>query len=185
MHVRTSVAALIAARAKAPLAAAMLCLAAAAPAAAQVADGQALCYSRAFSADYLNDPRNSGLLLAELMVVIDARHRDGVPGTRVALRGMAREQWGTYFANDGSCDWDAGAGQYECWTACDSGGFSFALNDDGTASLVNGGRGFGLSGCGEENELFVPSDDAHAAFQLYPLPAEACPADFLETFDFQ
>jgi hypothetical protein len=157
------------------------------PAAAQVADGQALCFGRAFSADHLADPRNAGLTIVELLVVVDARHLYGVPDTKVTVRAMLRDQFGEFFSNDGNCSWNAGTAHYECGLASDGGTVEVALNADGSASLINTG-GFGLMGApvasGDIEGVRIPFDDAHAAFGLFPLPAEACPADLAAVFTY-
>lgn len=155
------------------------------PSAAQIAGGEMRCYARAFSADYLSDPRNAGLSLVEIALVMDTRHSNDPIEAYVVVRAMPRDQFGAFVANDGTCLWDAQAARYHCGLTC-NGQIDVVLGDDGTASLINVG-GFTLgticAAVATEGERYVPADDAHAAFSLVPLPAEACPVDLWTAYD--
>lgn len=155
------------------------------PSAAQIAGGEMRCYARAFSADYLSDPRNAALSLVEIALVMDTRHSNDPIEAYVVVRAMPRDQFGTFVANDGTCLWDAQADRYRCGLTC-NGRIDVAIGDDGTASLINVG-GFTLgticAAAVTEGERHVPADDAHAAFTLVPLPVEACPVDLWTAYD--
>lgn len=159
---------------------------------AQLAHDTTACYGRAYSMEHL--AAHPGQSVIEMLVVLDNRSygAEPEPNGRISagatIRAMVRGRYGEFFANSGYCQWDAAAGQYDCGIDCDGGQFDVALDADGSAMLLNGHGGFVLyGGCGDEtdpgSEVWIPADAEHAAFKLYPLPAEACPLDMWQVFN--
>lgn len=156
----------------------LIALIAFAPGLAKTAVAETQCFGRAFSAAYLADARNDALAVVELMLVVETPGQDRPVDAEILVRAMPRDQFGTFVANDGGCIRDPATGRYDCSMACASGGADLVLNDDGSASLIPG-RGFALfDKCASPQrtrQVVFGLDDAHAAFQLFPLPPEACP----------
>ncbi|MEZ5666290.1 MAG: hypothetical protein R3F55_02435 [Alphaproteobacteria bacterium] len=167
------------------------CALAAAPALAQQPADAVQCYAAALTPQQVADHHSS---IVEMLMIVDTRDVYVEPGdgamlhANVTLRTGLRDRFGLYYTTEAFCSWPADGARYDCYVACDAGYFGVTLNDDGSATLVNDGRGFGLYGpCDgaedEADEVFIASDDAHFAYRLAALPAEACPADLWAMYD--
>ena len=172
MNIRAVLAVLIAAQA-------------AAPAWAQdLKEGSVRCFGRAYSAEHMAD--HPGQRVVEMTLVLFTQSYDGGESHHAIVRAMMRDRFGEFFANGAICD--TAEGGFACGIECDGGVFDVDLPADGTAMLRNEDWGFVLyGGCGEDvaedRAVRIEADAEHRAFQLYPLPVEACPAAMWQTYD--
>lgn len=153
---------------------AVLSIVAALPAAA--ADGDRLCFARAYTAAQLAEVPDQQV--AEMLVLLTPYASNDTVVFDTQIRVMMRNRFGVFFANQGDCFDPDSDGRLDCGIACDGGPFAVELNDDGTAILRNEGRGIWVDGgCDEGDAVVIPPDDANRAFVLYAIPHEACPSD--------
>ncbi len=144
-----------------------------------LADGEALCFQRAYTGAHMD--AHPDQQVREMQVVLS--QQAGQPVAYAWVRAMLEGDYTHVYGNLGICQFEDG--HYACGIECDGGRFDIALSDDGTALLTN--HGFILhGGCGAEvghgegdvedlgtYRLNPEPDDRQ--FRLYGMTMEACP----------